>query len=62
MHTFIKVAAMAGMLLGSVAIAQAQSSQQGSTEAGTSYSQGGGGYGGAYARYGGHHYHHHYRR
>jgi hypothetical protein len=60
MRTLIKIAAAAGVLFCSAAVAQ--SSQQGSTEAGTSYSQGSGGYGGAYARYGGHHYHHHYRR
>ena len=64
MRTLIKIAAAAGALLCSIAATQAQSNQQASTEAGTSYSQSYSAYGGAYARYGGHYYryHHHYRR
>ena len=61
MRTFMKIAAAAGALLCSVAVTQAQSGQQSSTEAGTSFNRG---YSGAYAQYGGHyyHHHHHYRR
>ena len=63
MRNVIKIAAIAATLLGSIAVAEAQSGQQGSTEAGTSYAQGHGGYGyygGARAQYRGYN-HRHYR-
>ncbi|HEY1545213.1 MAG TPA: hypothetical protein VGG01_22675 [Xanthobacteraceae bacterium] len=63
MRNFIKIAAIAGALLGCVTVAQAQSSQQGSTEAGIDNAQNHGAFGGyahrgAYAQYRGHYGHH----
>jgi hypothetical protein len=68
MRNFFKIAAIAGALLGGVTMSQAQSSQQGSTEAGIDNAQNhgafGGGYAhrGAYAQYRGHYGHHRHHR
>ncbi|HLH89037.1 MAG TPA: hypothetical protein VKX28_11305 [Xanthobacteraceae bacterium] len=66
MRNLIRLAAIAGALLGCVTVSQAQSGQQSSTEAGVGNAQSHGaygyGFGGAYAQYGGHLRHHrHYR-
>ena len=64
MRSLIRIAAVAGALLGCVTVSQAQTGQQVSTEAGVdnALSHGAYGYGGSYARYGGHYRHYrHYR-